>query len=262
MPEPAPVTVTSDDGVLVITLSRPEALNAVDARVSALVGNALEQAAADDRVRAVIVTGTGRSFCAGMDLKAYARGEEVGAPGHPEWGFAGLTQHIFDKPLIAAVNGFALGGGCELVLACDLVVASTSASFGLPEVSRGLIAGGGGVFRLPRVVPRRVAAAMILTGRPISAADALGYGLVNQVVAAEDLLPAAQSLARAICANGPLAVSASKRLLRESWRYGSDWDEGVWTLNDQVVEQILASDDSREGALAFGQKRLPVWTGR
>ena len=262
MPEPAPVTVTSEEGVLVITLSRPEALNAVDARVSALVGDALEQAAADDRVRAVIVTGTGRSFCAGMDLKAYARGEDVASPGHPEWGFAGLTQHVIDKPLIAAVNGFALGGGCELVLACDLVVASTAASFGLPEVSRGLIAGGGGVFRLPRVVPRRVATEMILTGRPISAADALGYGLVNQVVAPEELLPAAQSLARAICANGPLAVSASKRLLRESWRYGSDWDEGVWALNDQVAGQILASDDSREGALAFGQKRLPVWTGR
>jgi crotonobetainyl-CoA hydratase len=261
MPEPAPVTVTSEDGVLVITLSRPEALNAVDAQVSGLVGGALEQASADDRVRVVIVTGTGRSFCAGMDLKAYARGEDVAAPGHPEWGFAGLTQHVTDKPLIAAVNGFALGGGCELVLACDLAVASTAASFGLPEVSRGLIAGGGGVFRLARVVPRRVATEMILTGRPISAADALGYGLVNQVVAPEDLLPAAQSLARAICANGPLAVSASKRLLRESSRYGSDWDEGVWALNDQVVDQILASDDSREGALAFGQKRPPVWTG-
>jgi crotonobetainyl-CoA hydratase len=262
MSEPAPVTVTSEDGVLVITLSRPEALNAVDARVSGLVGGALEQASADDRVRVVIVTGTGRSFCAGMDLKAYARGEDVAAPGHPEWGFAGLTQHVTDKPLIAAVNGFALGGGCELVLACDLAVASTAASFGLPEVSRGLIAGGGGVFRLARVVPRRVATEMILTGRPISAADALGYGLVYQVVAPEELLPAAQSLARAICANGPLAVSASKRLLRESSRYGSDWDEGVWALNDQVVDQILASDDSREGALAFGQKRAPVWTGR
>jgi crotonobetainyl-CoA hydratase len=262
MPEPAPVTVTSEDGVLVITLSRPEALNAVDAQVSGLVGGALEQASADDRVRVVIVTGTGRSFCAGMDLKAYARGEDVAAPGHPEWGFAGLTQHVTDKPLIAAVNGFALGGGCELVLACDLAVASTAASFGLPEVSRGLIAGGGGVFRLARVVPRRVATEMILTGRPISAADALGYGLVNQVVAPEDLLPAAQSLARAICANGPLAVSASKRLLRESSRYGSDWDERVWALNDQVVDQILASDDSREGALAFGQKRPPAWTGR
>jgi crotonobetainyl-CoA hydratase len=256
------VLVTLDQSVLVITLNRPEALNAVDAGVGAAVGEALELARTDERVRVVVVTGTGRAFCAGMDLKAYARGEDVAATGHPEWGFAGLTQHLIDKPVIAAVNGLALGGGCEIVLACDLAVASTAASFGLPEVKRGLLAGGGGIFRLPRLLPRRVATEMILTGEPISAADALRYGLVNRVVPPGQLLAQALELARVICANGPLAIRTSKRLLTESFRYGSDWDDEVWHLNDQVVAEVLASDDGREGALAFAQKRPPVWTGR
>ena len=143
MTGPLPVLVTLDDTVLVITLNRPEALNAVDARMAAAVGEALELASTDERVRVIVITGTGRAFCAGMDLKAYARGEDV-AGDHPKWGFAGLTQHFIDKPVIAAVNGFALGGGCEIVLACDLAVASTAAKFGLPEVKRGLLAGGGG----------------------------------------------------------------------------------------------------------------------
>jgi len=262
MTGPQPVLVTLEDTVLIITLNRPEALNAVDARVAAGVGDALALASTDERVRVVVVTGTGRAFCAGMDLKAYARGEDVAAAEHPEWGFAGLTQHFIDKPVIAAVNGPALGGGCEIVLACDLAVASSQASFGLPEVKRGLLAGGGGVFRLPRLLPRRVATEMILTGDPIPAADALRYGLVNRVVLPDELLPRTLDLARAICANGPLAVRASKRLLTQSSRYGADWDDEIWQLNDQVTAEVLASDDSREGALAFAQKRRPVWTGR
>jgi crotonobetainyl-CoA hydratase len=261
MTGPQPVLVTLDDTVLVITLNRPEALNAVNATVAAAVGDALERASTDERVRVVVVTGTGRAFCAGMDLKAYARGEDVAAPGRSEWGFAGLTQHFVDKPVIAAVNGLALGGGCEIVLACDLALASTAASFGLPEVKRGLLAGGGGVFRLPRLLPRRVATEMILTGEPIPAADALRYGLVNRVVAPDQLLAQTLDLARAICANGPLAVRASKRLLTESFRHGADWDEDIWQLNDRVTAEVLASDDGKEGALAFAQKRPPAWTG-
>jgi crotonobetainyl-CoA hydratase len=225
------------------------------------VGGALEQAQHSAEVRAVVITGTGRAFCAGMDLKAYARGEEVAAPGHVEWGFAGLTQHPIDKPLIAAVNGLALGGGLEIVLAADLAVAAPGARFGLSEVKRGLIAGGGGVFRLPRVVPRRVATEMVLTGEPIDAAQALTFGLVNRVVEIDRVVEEAMRLAAQIAANPPMAVQASKRLMRASHHFGSDWDEPVWQLNDAVVAEILASEDGKEGARAFAEHRAPIWTG-
>jgi len=259
----APVLVTREDHVLIITLNRPESLNAVNASVSAAAGDALQYAQEDPEVRVVVVTGSGRGFCAGMDLKAYARGEDVAAPQHPEWGFAGLTRHFIDKPLIAAVNGFALGGGCEIVLACDLAIASQAATFGLSEVKRGLFAGGGGVFRLPRVVPRRVAMEMILTGEAISADAALQNGLVNRVVAPEQLLDETLRIARAIAANGPLAVQASKRLVHETFRYGSDWDDEIWRLNDRAAERVLGTEDGREGARAFAERRAPVWkTGR
>jgi crotonobetainyl-CoA hydratase len=257
----ASVLVEQSDSTMVITLNRPDAMNAVDSTVASLVGAALAEAQGSSNVRAVVIIGTGRAFCAGMDLKAYARGEDVSAPGHADWGFAGLTQHPLDKPLIAAVNGFALGGGLEIVLAADLAVAAEGARLGLSEVKRGLIAGGGGVFRLPRLVPRRVAAEMILTGEPIDAAAALRFGLVNRVVEADQLMDEAVRLADRIAANGPLAVQASKRLMRDSFRFGSDWDDEIWQANDRVVAEILGSTDGKEGARAFAEHRTPVWTG-
>jgi crotonobetainyl-CoA hydratase len=261
-PVERPILTETVEDVRVITLNRPHALNAIDAALSDALGHALADAQADPRVRAVVVTGAGRAFCAGMDLKAFARGEQGYVPDHPEWGFAGMARQLLTMPVIAAVNGPAIGGGCELVLACDLAVASTEAIFGLPEVSRGLVAGGGGVFRLARVIGRRRATEMILTGAPITATTALDYGLVNRVVDAAALLPAARELADAIAANAPLAVQVSKSLLRDSDRFGSDWDGDIWRLNEAATESVVASADSLEGARAFAEKRPPVWTGR
>jgi crotonobetainyl-CoA hydratase len=197
-----------------------------------------------------------------MDLKAFAAGEDVAAPGHPEWGFAGLARHFVGKPLIAAVNGPAMGGGAEIVLACDLAVASTKASIGLPEVKRGLFAAGGGVIRLGRQIPRRIAAELIYTGEPIDGARALELGLVNRLVEPEVLLDTALALAQAIALNAPLAVQASKRLMHESFADGSDWSDRIWERNQRVVAQIQTSADGVEGARAFAEKRAPVWTGR
>ena len=179
-----PAALTERRGnVLVITINRPEARNAINAAVSIAVGDALQQAQEDPDVRVVVITGAGdKSFCAGVDLKALARGENVMHPEHPKWGFAGYVRHFIDKPTIAAVNGVALGGGTELALASDLVVAGEGAKFGLPEVKRGLIAAAGGVFRLVEQLPRKVALELMFTGEPMSSADALKWGLINQVV--------------------------------------------------------------------------------
>lgn len=258
--EPAAV-LTRHGRVAVITLNRPQALNAANAAMSTAVGAALCELAADDELLVGIITGAGRAFCAGMDLKAYAAGENVAADGHPEWGFAGAARHYVDKPVIAAVNGPAMGGGAELVLACDLVVASEAAVFALPEVKRGLFAAGGGVLRLPRQLPRRIAMELILTGEPLSAARALELGLVNQVVPVEQLLPAALELAGRIAANAPLAVQTSKRLMHSGLRWGDDWDDELWQLNEAAIDLIMNSKDGREGARAFAEKRDPVWQG-
>jgi crotonobetainyl-CoA hydratase len=248
--------------VAVITLNRPRALNAANSALSTAVGQALETLAADPELQVGIITGTGRAFCAGMDLKAYAAGEDVSADGHPEWGFAGAARHYIDKPLIAAVNGLALGGGAELVLACDLVVASDKAVFALPEVKRGLFAAGGGVLRLPRQLPRRLAMELILTGEPLAAARALELGLINRVVPSEQLLDEALGLARQIAANAPLAVQTSKRLAHAGLRWGDDWDDELWQLNEAAIDVIMNSEDGREGARAFAEKRDPVWQGK
>ncbi len=204
------VLVERRGNVLLITINRPDARNAINGAVSAGIGDALAQAQADDEVRAVVLTGAGdKSFSAGADLKAIANRENIFHPEHPEWGFAGYVQHFIDKPTIAAVNGTALGGGTELALASDLVIAEQRAQFGLPEVKRGLVAGAGGVFRIVDQLPRKVALELLYTGDPISAADAAQWGLVNRVVEDGKALEAALELAERITGNAPLSVQAS-----------------------------------------------------
>ncbi|MCW2664285.1 MAG: echA [Mycobacterium sp.] len=248
--------------VMVITINRPEARNAVNGAVSTAVGDALEQAQNDPDVRAVVITGAGdKSFCAGADLKAISRRENLYHPDHGEWGFAGYVHHFIDKPTIAAVNGTALGGGTELALASDLVVADERAKFGLPEVKRGLIAAAGGVFRIMDQLPRKVAMELLLTGEPITASDAFEWGLINRVVKGE-VLDAALALAARVTVNAPLSVQASKRVA-----YGVDdgvivGDEPGWERTMREMRSLIRSEDAKEGPLAFADKREPVWKAR
>jgi crotonobetainyl-CoA hydratase len=257
------VLVDHAGGVAVITINRPDARNAVNGAVSIGVGDALEAAQHDPDVRAVVITGAGeKSFCAGADLKAISRRENIYHPDHGEWGFAGYVQHFIDKPTIAAVNGTALGGGTELALASDLVVASELAKFGLPEVKRGLIAAAGGVFRIMDQLPRKVAMELLLTGEPLTASDALEWGLVNQVVKQGSVLDAALSLAARITVNAPLSVQASKRIA-----YGVDdgvvtGDVGGWERTVREMRTLIRSEDAKEGPLAFAEKREPIWKAR
>ncbi|WP_313888699.1 crotonase/enoyl-CoA hydratase family protein [Mycolicibacterium sp. CBMA 226] len=249
--------------VLLITINRPDARNAVNQAVSIGVGDALQAAQDDPEIRAVVITGSGdKSFCAGADLKALSRGENLFHPDHTEWGFAGYVSHFIDKPTIAAVNGTALGGGTELALASDLVVAEEGAKFGLPEVKRGLIAGAGGVFRIVDQLPRKVALEMLFTGEPMTSADALRWGLINQVVPDGTVVDAALALAERITSNAPLAVQASKRVA-----YGADegiitGDKDGWRRTNREFVTLLQSEDAKEGPLAFAQKRQPVWKAK
>jgi crotonobetainyl-CoA hydratase len=261
--EPEALTERCDGNVLVITINRPEARNAVNAAVSTAVGDALAEAQNDPDVRAVVITGAGdKSFCAGADLKAISAGENLFHPDHGEWGFAGYVHHFIDKPTIAAVNGTALGGGTELALASDLVVAEQRAQFGLPEVKRGLIAGAGGVFRIVGQLPRKVAIELLFTGEPMSATDAAGWGLINQVVPDGTVLEAALALAERVTANAPLSVQASKRIA-----YGADDgviadEEPGWARTTREFGTLIRSEDAKEGPLAFAEKRPPVWKAR
>lgn len=258
-----PAALTERRGnVLIITLNRPEARNAVNGAVSTAVGDALHEAQHDPEVRAVVLTGNGPSFCAGADLKAISRRENLYHPDHPEWGFAGYVHHFIDKPTIAAVNGTALGGGTELALASDLVVAEERATFGLPEVKRGLIAAAGGVFRIVEHLPRKVAMQLLFTGEPMTSADALTWGLINEVVPEGQeggALEAALALAERITVNAPLAVWASKRVA-----YGAEDgviadEEPAWARTLREMGTVLRSQDAKEGPLAFAEKRQPVW---
>jgi len=250
--------------VLVITINRPEARNCVNAAVSIGLGDGLQQAQNDADVRVVVITGAGdKSFCAGADLKAVSRRENIYHPDHAEWGFAGYVHHFIDKPTIAAVNGTALGGGTELALASDLVVAEERAKFGLPEVKVGLLAGAGGVFRIVEQLPRKVGMQMLLTGEPISAAEAMDWGLINQVVPNGTVLDAALALAERVTVNAPLSVQASKRIA-----CGAD-DDGVipdeepgWARTTRGFATLLRTEDAKEGPLAFAEKRPPVWKAR
>ncbi|KZS72484.1 enoyl-CoA hydratase [Mycobacterium kansasii] len=249
--------------VMVITITRPEARNAVNGAVSSAVGDALDEAQHDPDVRAVVITGAGdTSFCAGADLKAIARRENIYHPDHADWGFAGYVHHFIDKPTIAAVNGTALGGGTELALASDLVVAHERAKFGLPEVKRGLIAAAGGVFRIVNQLPRKLAMELLLTGEPITAADAYDWGLINQVVREGAVLDAALTLAARVTVNAPLSVQASKRIA-----YGVDDgvitdEEAGWQRTMREMSSLIRSEDAKEGPLAFAEKREPIWKAR
>ncbi len=249
---------------VIITINRPDARNAVNSAVSIGVGEALQQAQDDKDIWAVIITGAGdKSFCAGADLKAISRGENIFHPDHPEWGFAGFVEHFIDKPIIAAVNGTALGGGTELALASDLVVAQASAKFGLPEVKRGLIAAAGGVFRIADQLPRKVAMHLLLTGEPISAEEALRWGLINEVVADGDsVLDAAIALAERITVNAPLAVQASKRVAAGADEGAITAEKDAWKRSNREMRVVFGSEDAMEGPMAFAQKRAPVWKAR
>lgn len=265
-PDEAPAVLVERRGhVMIVTLNRPEARNAINEAVWLGAGEALAEADRDVEVRVVIVTGAGdQSFCAGADLKALSRGERI-APADSEkvaWGFAGIVSHAISKPLIAAVNGTALGGGTEIALACDLVVAAQSATFGLPEVKRGILAGAGGAFRLVQQLPKKVAMEMLLTGDPIDAARALDLGLVNAVVPRSELLDAALRLAERIAANAPLSVQASKRIALGMVEGRVAGDDAAWALTRKESGGVMRSEDAREGPRAFAEKRAPVWKGR
>jgi enoyl-CoA hydratase/carnithine racemase len=247
--------------ILVITLNRPEARNAVNYELSRALGELVDELTADDGLRAAVLTGAGKAFCAGQDLKALAAGETLLLSDHPEWGFGGFVRHFTPKPIIAAVHGFAFGGGLELALACDLIVAADDARLGFPEVTRGLFAAAGGVPRIAQHIPLKIAMQMVLTGQPLTAGQAAELGLVNQVVPEAHLLPAALSMAATIAANGPLGVQASKRLLYET-AYSSAWDAGTWTEIERETDRVFGSEDAKEGATAFIEKRPPIWRNR
>ncbi len=257
------VLVERRDHVLVVTLNRPEARNAVNADVTLGLGNALAEAEADTEIRAVVLTGgPGETFCAGADLRAISRGESLNPPGTEAWGFAGMVNHPVSVPIIAAVNGTALGGGTELVLASDLAVAADTARFGLPEVRRGLMAAAGGAFRLPRQMPHKVAMHLLLTGEPIDAATALRWGLINDVVPAGEVLTAALALAEVIAANAPLSVRATKRVALGIRDGRVDGEAAVWEANNAEMLTLMLSADAMEGPLAFAEKRPPRWQAR
>ncbi len=242
--------------VLVITINRPERRNAVNAAVAQGIAAALDQLDDDSRLSVGVLTGAGRGFSAGMDLKAFAAGE---VPHAGDRGFAGITQRAARKPLIAAVEGFAVAGGLEVALACDLIVAARGARLGLPEVKRALVAAGGGLLRLPRTLPRNIAVELALTGDPISAERAHGLGLVNRLAAPGEALGEALELAAAIAVNAPLALEATKRILLES----ADWPEReFFARQNEISGPVFGSEDAREGARAFSEKRQPVWKGK
>jgi enoyl-CoA hydratase len=250
------VLVERRGGVQVITINRPEAKNALNAGVAQGVAAAVDELDADDSLRVGVLTGAGGTFSSGMDLKAFMKGETPAIEGR---GLCGITETTPRKPLIGAVEGWALAGGFELLLACDLVVASEDARFGVPEVKRALVAAGGAAFLLARRIPQALALELLLTGEPVSAARAAEMGLVNRVVPAGTALDAAVELADVIAKNGPLAVAVTKQIARAS----NDWTlEQGWKEQGAIATPVFMSADAMEGATAFAERREPVWTGK
>ncbi len=250
------VLVEQIDRILVISINRPEARNAINREVTLAIAAAVDELDERADLSLGIITGTGGTFCSGMDLKAFVAGEDVTLPGR---GLAGICERPPAKPMIAAVEGWALAGGCEVALTCDLIVAAEDARFGVPEVKRGLVAAAGGLLRLPRRLPPAVAMQLALTGEPMSAVDAHRYGLVNELAEPGRALEGALALAGRITPNGPLAVQITKEILDGAT------DQPIadgFAVQRPLVEQIVASADAREGSVAFAEKRAPVWTGR
>jgi enoyl-CoA hydratase len=256
MTDISPITTRADGPLWIVTLHRPEARNAVNSAVARGLAEALRTLDERDDLRVGILTGGGGHFSAGMDLKAFARGESPFLPGS---GFAGFTARPPRKPMIAAVEGYALAGGFEMVLACDLVVASREARFGLPEVRRGLAATAGGLMRLPARVPRSLAMELALTGRMVDADEARAAGLLNRVVEPGDAVAEACRLGHEIAVNAPLALAATKAVLWQSRAWG---DDEMFERQAPLVDAIGRSEDALEGARAFAEKRPPIWRGR
>ncbi|QYY33207.1 crotonase/enoyl-CoA hydratase family protein [Cupriavidus pinatubonensis] len=242
--------------ILLITMNRPEARNAMDFETATALAAALAQLESRDDLSVAILTGAGGTFCSGMDLKGFLAGKRPSLPGR---GFGGLTEAQPRKVLIAAVEGYALAGGFEMALACDLIVASKAAKFGLPEVKRGLVAAAGGLMRLPSRIPYHIAMEYALTGNMLGAEQAHTYGLVNRLTEPGQALEAAIALAEEVGANGPMAVAVSKQIVSES----ADWSAAeMFERQRPLVAPVFTSSDAREGAAAFAEKRKPVWTGK
>jgi enoyl-CoA hydratase len=253
--EPAVLTERRD-GVLLVTLNRPDARNAVNAALAEGVAAALDELDADDELSVGVLTGAGKGFSSGMDLKAFVAGE---SPYAADRGFAGITQRAAEKPLIAAIEGFAVAGGFEVALSCDLIVAARGARLGIPEVKRSLVAAGGALLRLPQRIPFHMAMELALTGDPIDAERGYELGIVNRLAEPGSAVDAALELAAEVARNGPLALKASKRIVQSS----GDWTEAeAWEKQGEIAGPVMTSEDAREGAVAFAEKRDPIWRGR
>jgi len=244
------------DGIAILTINRPEARNAVNRAVAEALAAALDELDGRDDLAVGVITGAGGTFCSGMDLKAFLTGELPSVEGR---GFGGLTQAPPSKPLIAAVEGYALAGGCEVVLACDMVVAAENARFGIPEVTRGLVAAAGGLLRLPQRIPYQVAMEYALTGAMMEAPRAYELGLVNRITPPGAALEGALTLARAVAKNAPLAVRATKNVIVSSADWSSD---EAWERQGELIGHVFTSADAMEGARAFAEKRAPNWQGK
>jgi enoyl-CoA hydratase len=244
------------DRVLLITLNRPEVRNAVNAALAEGVAKALDELDSDDGLSVGILTGTGGFFCAGMDLGAFVKGE---SPYYEDRGFAGIAQRASRKPLIAAIEGFAVAGGLEIALACDLIVAAEGAKLGIPESKRSLVAAGGALLRLPRRMPYHAVMELALTGDTLPAERFHDLGLVNRVTPPGGAVDAALEIAEAIGRNGPLALTAAKQILQEQF----DWSTSeMWEKQGAIAGPVMTSEDAKEGASAFKEKREPQWQGR
>ncbi len=251
-----PLLTERRERILLITLNRPDARNAVNLAMAEGMSAALDELDSDDGLSVGVIAGEGKGFSSGMDLKAFATGER---PWAGDRGFAGIVQKPADKPLIAAIEGFAVAGGLEIALACDLVVAAKGAKLGVPEVKRGLVAAGGALRQLPRRLPGAVAMELALTGEPIDAERGAELGLVNRLAEPGKSLETALELAEQVAANAPLALRASKTVLRQQYSWD---DEAFWAKQGEIVGPVFTSEDAIEGATAFSEKRDPDWKGR
>ena len=255
MSEAPEVLTEVQDGVLIVTMNRPEAKNAMNKAQAEGISAAMDRLEAENDLRCAILTGAGGTFCSGMDLKGFLRGERPSIEGR---GFGGLTEWTPSKPVIAAIDGYALAGGMELAMSCDLIVCNSGAKFGIPEAKRGLAAAAGGLIKLPRQIPPRIAMELALTGDFVDARRAYELGFVNRIVEGP-ALEGALELARAVAANGPLALIASKAVIRQSHTWS---DAEMWQKQAGIVMPVFASEAAREGAAAFAEKRKPNWQGK